>query len=223
MINDLRRLNNISINSVGDPVFKTYGRVLSGYNFDEWKNYMEHKSAMPDDGNVYKASVSEMENTEICRRLQKEVYGGMEIEVGYCNGKNSTMNGFEYHKGSEINIAFTDIVLFLGHTWDIDCNNKYNVENAEVFYAKKGTAFEMYQTTLHLSPCRVSDSGFKAVVVLPRGTNTELEYSVNGGVGENRLLFMKNKWMIAHPERKQLVCKGVFPGLVGENLEIHYK
>ncbi|HKL60539.1 MAG TPA: DUF4867 family protein, partial [Sphaerochaeta sp.] len=34
---------------------------------------------------------------------------------------------------------------------------------------------------------------------------------------EDRLLFKKNKWMIAHPERHQLVSQNVHVGLVGEN------
>ncbi|MDD4573138.1 MAG: DUF4867 family protein, partial [Sphaerochaeta sp.] len=34
---------------------------------------------------------------------------------------------------------------------------------------------------------------------------------------EDRLLFKKNKWMLAHPEREQLVSQNVHVGLVGEN------
>ncbi len=37
----------------------------------------------------------------------------MPIQIGYCNGRNTTYNGFEYHKGSEINIAVTDFMLVL--------------------------------------------------------------------------------------------------------------
>jgi hypothetical protein len=39
-------------------------------------------------------------------------------------------------------------------------------------------------------------------------------------VPESRFLFMKNKWLIAHPERKLLVEKGAFVGIMGVNIEI---
>lgn len=89
---------------------------------------------------------------------------------------------------------------------------------------EKGTAIEMYQTTLHLSPCRVSDIGFKDVVILPRGTNTPLN---NGGadeaaIGEERLLLQKNKWVIAHHDREPLIKQGAYPGLLGENKKLYY-
>ena len=63
-------------------------------------------------------------NPEMCIRdsLRDSFYGGMDIQVGYCNGRNTTYNGFEYHKGSEINIAVTDFMLVLGHTWEIRDN-----------------------------------------------------------------------------------------------------
>ena len=155
----------------------------------------------------------------VCRRWK--FYGDMPIEVGYCNGRNTTWNGFEYHKGSEINVAVTDFMLILGHVWQIE-NNTYRFENAKVFFVPQGTAVEMYQTTLHLSPCRVCDAGFKGIVILPRGTNTPLEDKTPGDDPESRLLLQRNKWVIAHPEREPLIKQGAYPGLLGENRELHY-
>ena len=145
----------------------------------------------------------------------------MDIQVGYCNGRNTTYNGFEYHKGSEINIAVTDFMLVLGHTWEIR-DNTYRVEDAKVFFVEKGTAIEMYQTTLHLSPCRVTDKGFKDIVILPRGTNTPLENRRQPVEEEGKLLLQRNKWVIAHPGREPLIRQGAFPGLLGENRELKY-
>ena len=85
-------------------------------------------------------------------QVKNGLYGGMDIEIGYCNGRNTTYNGFEYHKGSEINVAVTNFMLVLGHVWEIK-DNTYRVEDARVFFVPRGTAIEMYQTTLHLSPC----------------------------------------------------------------------
>ena len=221
MLKRLNQKNDVVIHSVREACFKSYGRVVEGYDFSELAAYMEEKTEIPAEGNVYTPSVPEMEQTEAAEKLQAVMYGGMPIEIGYCNGRNTTYNGFEYHKGSEINIAVTDFMLVLGHTWDIK-ENTYKVEDAEVFYVEKGTAIEMYQTTLHLSPCRVCDEGFKDIVVLPKGTNTPLERREECDEGEGRLLLQKNKWVLPHPQREPLIRQGAHPGVIGENKELYY-
>lgn len=220
-LKEANKKQNVEIYSIQDARFKTYGRVLKGYDFQELAEYMETKSEMPEAGNIYKASVEEMESTDIARIIQNQVYGQMEIEVGYCNGKNSTFNGMEYHKGSEINVAVTDFMLILGHTWDIQ-DNTYRVEQAEVFFLEKGDAVELYQTTLHLSPCKVQEEGFKGIVILPKGTNTPLEGEKRQIEEIDRLLLQKNKWVIAHAEREPLMKQGAFPGIIGKNIELYY-
>lgn len=221
MIERLNQVNDVKILSVFDDEFKTYGNIVTGYDFSGIVSYMEKSTDIPESGNVYVASVPEMESIDVVNQVQDVFYGGMPIQVGYCNGRNTTYNGFEYHKGSEINIAVTDFMLVLGHTWLIK-DNKYLVENAQVFFVPKGTAIEMFQTTLHLSPCRVCDEGFKGVVILPRGTNTPLDKKPENAEGEARLLLQRNKWVLAHPEREPLMKQGAFPGLIGENKELKY-
>ena len=222
MLSHLNQVNDVTIHSVFDEEFKTFGNVVTGYDFSELVSYMETKTEIPEQGNIYVASVPEMEGLAVTERIQNEFYGGMPIQVGYCNGRNSTYNGFEYHKGSEINVAITDFMLVLGHTWLIASDGTYRVEDATVFFVPKGTAIEMFQTTLHLSPCKVTDDGFRGIVVLPRGTNTPLEVKPANREGENKLLLQKNKWVIAHPEREPLIKQGAFPGLLGENKELKY-
>lgn len=223
MLKRLNEKNDVPILSVRDSEFKSYGRVVEGVDFSGLIRYMEDKTEIPEKGNIYFASVPEMENTEAAEKVQNLLYGEMPIEIGYCNGRNTTYNGFEYHKGSEINIAVTDFMLVLGHTWEIK-ENTYKIEDAKVFFVEKGTAIEMYQTTLHLSPCRVCEAGFKDIVILPRGTNTPLEKKKpdTGEGTEERLLLQKNKWVIAHPEREPLIRQGAYPGLLGENKELYY-
>lgn len=222
MLEHLNEVNDVKILSVFDDEFKTYGNVVTGYDFTELNTYMETKTDIPEEGNIYVASVPEMEKMNIVNTIQNEIYGGMPIQVGYCNGRNTTYNGFEYHKGSEINVAVTDFMLVLGHTWLIASDGTYKIEDAKVFFVPKGTAIEMFQTTLHLSPCRVYDGGFRGIVILPRGTNTPLESKPANCEGENKLLLQKNKWVIAHPEREPLIKQGAFPGLIGENKELKY-
>ena len=220
MLKRLNQVNDVVIRSVTDAAFKTYGRVVTGYDFQAVIDYMAAHTTIPAEGNMYIPSVEAMEGLEIFPLLQNSFYGGMPIQIGYCNGRNTTYNGFEYHKGSEINIAVTDFMLVLGHTWDIR-DKTYQSQDAEVFFVEKGMAVEMYQTTLHLSPCRVTDAGFKDIVVLPRGTNTPLEKK-EIHEAENELLLQKNKWVLAHPDREPLIRQGAYPGFIGENKELFY-
>ncbi len=230
LLDALNECNDVTIHSVNDDIFKSFGKVLGGYDMSGLIDYMEKHTDIPSEGNVYVASVEEMEADPVAAEISAVTYGGMPIEIGYCNGRNSTYNGFEYHKGSEINVAVTDFMLVLGHSYDI-VDNTIDVSQATVFFVPKGTAIEMYQTTLHLSPLKVTDDGFKGVVILPRGTNTPLaeeEIAARdalveaGSDPEARLLLQRNKWVIAHPDREPLMKQGALGGVTGENKELFY-
>ena len=217
----LNAVNDVKIYSVYDSEFASYGRVREGYDASEIIDYLNLKTSVPESGNVYVARDEAFESMEIFKRFEREIYGGMPIQIGYCNGRNTTYNGFEYHKCSELNIAATPFMLVLGHVWQIE-RNSFKVGNEKVFFVPKGTCIELYQTTLHLSPLRTSDEGFKAGVVLLKGTNTPLATKPVLKEGENELLLQTNKWVIAHAEREPLVRQGAHIGLIGENKELKY-
>ena len=84
-----------------------------------------------------------------------------------------------------------------------------------MFYFPAGTVLECYATTLHYSPFQVNKDGFGWVVALPEGTNTPLESEYS-----NKLLWAKNKWLIAHKENTSLIEKGAVAGVMGINTEI---
>jgi hypothetical protein len=216
--NELVKQNDrMLIKDVHDRSFVPFGKIINGYDFSGLMDYMEKETAVPEQGNVYKASVPELEQFPVKEMLENGFYGEMPIEIGYCNGQNSTLNGLEYHIGSEINVAVTDLVLMLGKLQDV-VNDKYKTEDVEVFFVKKGTGLQLYETTLHFSPCKTGQEGFKCIVILPRGTNEPLKSDRR--TDGDKLLFARNKWLLAHPERKVLMEKGAWPGIIGENLEI---
>ena len=62
----------------------------------------------------------------------------------------------------------------------------------------------------------MNEGGFQCVVVLPKGTNTELTFQTEK-TGEDSLMTAKNKWLIAHEDAK---IAGAFNGLKGENITI---
>ena len=229
-LEELNSINKVRINSVHGDAFRSYGRVIEGYDVSGLIRFMEEHTSVSEKGNVYVASVPEMEAVMAADDAYSALTGGMPFQAGYCNGRNSTFNGFEYHKACEINIAVTDFMLALGHSWDISADLSYSVDQAEVFYVEKGTVIEMFGTTLHLSPLRTWEDGFKAVVLLPRGVNTPLteeektarDNAFAAGDKEARLLLQRGKWVISHPEREPLIKQGAHPGVLGENRELFF-
>ncbi|MBE6050302.1 MAG: DUF4867 family protein [Clostridium sp.] len=204
------------IRKVTDIEFRKYGRVLENYNCKEILEVMKD-TPLPNDV-IYEPSIRELEELEIAKDLKDREYGGLDIQIGYCNGNNHLLNAVEYHRSSEINIAVNDLILLIGSQQDIKENYTYDTSKIEAFLVPAGTIIEVFATTLHYAPCNASDGGFRCVVVLPRDTNLPLENKVES-LGEDALLFAKNKWLIAHKE-SGLEEDGAFIGLIGENISI---
>jgi len=204
----------VKIQKVTDPAFRKYGQVLEGYDFTGLIKEMKH-TPVPEDV-IYVPSVEELEALDIMKDLQNKGYGGLPVQIGYCNGHNKKLNAVEYHRNSEINVAVTDIVLLIGHQQDIEPDHTYDTSKIEAFLVPAGTGIEVYATTLHYAPCHVNEGGFQCVVVLPKGTNTDLTFQTEK-TGEDSLMTAKNKWLIAHEDAK---IAGAFNGLKGENITI---
>ena len=204
----------MKIQNVTDASFRKYGKVLEGYDFTALIREMKH-TPVPENV-IYVPSAEELESLDVARELQNKGYGGLPIEIGYCNGHNRKLNAVEYHRNSEINVAVTDLVLLIGHQQDIEPDFTYDTANIEAYLVPAGTGIEVYATTLHYAPCHVNDAGFQCVVVLPRGTNTDLTFQTETD-GEDRLQTAKNKWLIAHEDAK---IQGAFNGLKGKNISL---
>ena len=204
----------MKIQKVTDPAFRKYAQVLEGYDFTGLIKEMKH-TPVPEDV-IYVPSVEELEALDIMKDLQNKGYGGLPVQIGYCNGHNKKLNAVEYHRNSEINVAVTDLVLLIGHQQDIEPDHTYDTSKIEAFVVPAGTGIEVYATTLHYAPCHVNEGGFQCVVVLPKGTNTDLTFQTEK-TGEDSLMTAKNKWLIAHEDAK---IAGAFNGLKGEYITI---
>lgn len=209
-------MSTVIIKSVFDKEFKKYGQVLKNYDCSEIIEKMK-SAPLPSDV-IYEPSIKELEDLKIAEELKDREFGGLPIQIGYCNGNNYLLNAVEYHRTSEINIAVTDLILLLGWQQDINDDYSYDTSKIEAFKVPAGTAIEAYATTLHYAPCNANEDGFKCVVVLPRDTNLSLENTVEK-IGEDALLFAKNKWLIGHKDTN-LGDQGAFLGLVGENISL---
>lgn len=205
----------IEIKKVTDPAFRKYGRVVQGIDFSGLVEALNTKTPLPDDV-VYEPSVAELEELPVFAELQSKAYGELPIQIGYCNGKNYLLNALEYHRSSEINVAGTDAILLVGSQQDITDDFTYDTSLVEAFLVPKGTAVEVYATTLHYAPCSAQESGFQVAIVLPKDTNLPLENDHAGW--EDRLITAKNKWLIGHAEGG--LPEGSHIGLIGENVSI---
>ncbi|MGL6202446.1 MAG: DUF4867 family protein [Lachnospiraceae bacterium] len=204
----------MKIQNVTDRSFRRYGRVLESFDVSELLREMKH-TPLPDDV-IYVPSVAELESIPIFEAFKNRVYGGLPIQIGFCNGHNQTLNALEYHRDSELNVAVTDLILLIGSREDVKDDFTYDTSLVEAFLIPAGTAIEVYATTLHYAPCGVKGDGFRCVVILPRDTNKEITFTI-GKDGEDRLMTAKNKWLIAHQEAN---IDGAFNGLIGENITL---
>ncbi len=207
----------MQIYKVTDPEFKKYGKVLEGYDTTALLKALEDKTPLPE-GVDYVMSCADLEYTDLFGQLQNNAYGGMPIQLGYCNGHNTKLNCLEYHRDSELNIGSRDFILLLATVEDI-VDGKLDTAKVKAFYAEAGQVVEVYATSLHYAPCSAkSGEGFKVVIVLPKGTN--------GGVPaftavneEDKWMTAANKWLLAHAEAAE-AADGAYVGLTGENIDI---
>ncbi|MGL1892915.1 MAG: DUF4867 family protein [Spirochaetaceae bacterium] len=211
MLERLRELNpNLQLFNVDSKEFTFYGHQLKGHNFAPM--FSDALKAMEKDGPTYFKDIESLHKTPSFTYLKDTVFGEIEIQTGICFGNNTLLNGMEWHKSSEVIISVTDVVLMLGKHTDI-VNDSWNSSLTQCFYLPKGTAVELYAGTLHLAPCRTSETPFCTIIVLPTGTNSPLKNSTT-----DNTLFMQNKWLICHND-SPAVKRGAYVGINGDNLD----
>ena len=206
----------MKIYSVFDPEFAAYGKVLGGYDTAQLLDAMK-EIPMPESGTAYEPGIGSLEACGIAQTFADRAYGGMPVQVGMCWGFNTKLNCLEYHRDSELNIGVTSYVLLLAKAEDFS-DGSLDTAKVKAFRAPAGAVVEVYETSLHYAPCQVSEEGFRVCVVLPKGTNTE-KPAITAGNDEDRLLWARNKWLIAHPESAE-AADGAYVGLTGENIDI---
>ena len=207
----------MKIRSVYDAAFKAYGQILEGYETAELLKAME-EIPLPDAGTAYRPGIESLEACAVFADFRDRAYGGMPVQLGMCWGRNTKLNCLEYHRDSEVNIGTTDFILLLARRDEIE-DGVLDTEKVVTFRVPAGVPVEVYATTLHFAPCEVPEAdGFRVAVVLPEGTNTE-KPAVEVKNKEDRRLWARNKWLLAHPESRQ-AQNGAYIGLRGLNIDI---
>lgn len=217
MIKTLRLLNpHFTLHDIHSDPFKKYGTIIHDFDFSSIESYIHKNYKIADDHVDYIANLEYFQNSSIKSTIENDYFGGMEVEIGWCSGQNDKMGGLEYHIGNEMTIALTNLLIILGDLRDVE-KYKYDSRNTEIFFVPKGTVYNLYATTLHYAPCQTEKTGFETIVILPALTNTPLVNKTN-----DKLLFMRNKWLMVHPDNTKDIALGAYPGIVGENIKLNY-
>ena len=208
----------MKIYQVTDPEFAEYGKVVTGVDVQPIVDALEAHTPLPE-ATDYVAEDPALQSLEAAKALAPTLFGGIPAQFGWCNGHNTKLNCVEYHRSSEFNLGTEDFILLLGRECDITADWKLDTDTIKAFKVPAGVLVEVYATSLHYAPCHVDPAkGFKVLVALPQGTNVGI-CETEGKSGEDKLLRMTNKWLIAHPEASE-AQDGAWVGLEGVNIDI---
>ena len=122
-----------------------------------------------------------------------------------------------------------------GYDWAplLDAMNQYTPIPADVAYVPSVRELEAVESTkkiledevfgelpIEIGYCNGNPDGFRCVIVLPKGTNVDLEKKI-ARTGENALLTANNKWRICHKD-SGITDEGAYFGMIGENITLEH-
>ena len=208
----------MKIYSVYDPEFKPYGQIVAGME-DTVREILKALETTPCTDHVEYVPYDDcLQELPAMVEVSEHCFGGMPVQLGWCNGHNMKLNCLEYHRNSEFNLGTEDFILLLGRQEEIE-NGIFDTAKTKAFRVPAGVMVEVYATTLHYAPCHCDASkGFRVLVALPWGTNTDRPVMENKTM-EDEILTSRNKWLLAHPESSE-AKGGAKVGLTGENIDI---
>lgn len=208
----------MKINSVFDPEFSAYGRTVTGLEDAVAELLGALRDAPLPDGVEYVPTDPILQELPAAVEISEHCFGGMPVQLGWCNGHNTRLNCLEYHRDSEFNLGTEDFILLLAKREEME-NGLLDTAKVRAFRVPAGTLVEIYAVTLHYAPCHCDpEKGFRVLVALPWLTNTERPV-MDDRTGEDVLLTARNKWLLAHPESDEAKA-GARVGLTGPNIDI---
>lgn len=208
----------MTIYSVFDPEFKPYGQIVTGLD-QTVRELLTGLAATPQGPAVeYVPTDPALQELPAAVELSEHCFGGMPVQLGWCNGRNTRLNCLEYHRDSEFNLGTEDFILLLARQEEI-VDGVLDTARVKAFRVPAGVLVEVYATTLHYAPCHCDAAkGFRVLVALPWGTNTGRPVMENK-TAEDPYLTARNKWLLAHPDSDE-ARGGAKVGLTGKNIDI---
>ena len=208
----------MKIYSVNDPEFKPYGRVVTGLEAAKAEILQALATTPLPEATDYVAEEPVLQGLPAMVEVSKHLFGGMPVQLGWCNGHNTKLNCLEYHRDSEFNLGTEAFILLLAKQDEME-NGVLDTAKVRAFRVPRGVVVEVYATTLHYAPCSASrGEGFRVLVALPRGTNGA-KPEMTPINDEDKLLWACNKWLLAHAESAE-AAQGAVVALKGANIDI---
>ena len=204
--------------SVFDSEFKPYGQVVKGLD-ETVQEILTALATTPCTDHVEYVPYDDcLQELPAMVEISEHCFGGMPVQLGWCNGHNTKLNCLEYHRDSEFNLGTEDFILLLARQEEIE-DGILDTAKVKAFKVPAGVLVEVYATTLHYAPCHADpDKGFRVLVALPWLTNTDRPMMDNK-TPEDEIMTARNKWLLAHPESSE-AKGGAKVGLKGENIDI---
>ena len=208
----------MKIYSVYDPEFRHYGQIVEGMG-DSIQEILAVLRQLPvPESPAYVAEEPALQTLPAMEEISQRLYGGMPVQLGWCNGHNTKLNCLEYHRDSEFNLGTEQFILLLARQDEIQ-DGMLDTAKVKAFWVPAGVMVECFATTLHYAPCHVDpEKGYQVLIALPKGTNTE-KPDITPKSWEDRLLWARNKWLLAHCDAPE-ATEGAYIGLSGENIDI---
>lgn len=204
--------------SVFDPAFKPYGQVVKGLD-ETVSEILTALATTPCTDHVEYVPYDDcLQELPAMVEVSEHCFGGMPVQLGWCNGHNTMLNCLEYHRDSEFNLGTEDFILLLARQEEIE-DGILDTAKVKAFKVPAGVMVEVYATTLHYAPCHAdADKGFRVLVALPWLTNTDRP-NIENLTAEDEIMTARNKWLLAHPDSSE-AKGGAKVGLKGENIDI---
>ena len=207
----------MKILSVYDEAFRPYGRGVEGYPVEGILKALAETPCT--DAVVYEPRIEALHQAENAQAIGEALYGGMPFQFGFCNGVNTKLNCLEFHRDSEFNLGTEDFILLVAKQDDV-IDGMLDTAKVVAFKAPAGVLVECYATTLHYAPCSAKlGQGFRVLIALPDKTNTDYEGVRQGVNAMDKMLWARNKWLLAHPESSE-AAQGAGVALTGVNVDI---
>ena len=202
----------MKIQQVEDKAFSTYGRVLEGYALSPLLKAMEH-TPLPKGEVIYVPGMEELEDLPVAKAFKDRAFGGLPIQVGFCNGFNTYLNAVEYHRSSEINVAVTDMILLVGRQQDITEEYTYDAKILGAYYQEQLEK----QKNIEIQYCaridRITKTEKSFVIYLEDGTEYETSFVLNASYASVNQILQKlenvgtEKFKIKYELCEIILCK----------------
>ncbi|MBR4070944.1 MAG: DUF4867 family protein, partial [Clostridia bacterium] len=133
----------MKIYSVYDSEFKPYGQVVSGLDEAVAEILEALKTTPLPEAVGYVPEEACLQELPAATEVSEHLYGGMPVQMGWCNGHNTKLNCLEYHRDSEFNLGTEDFILLVAKQDEI-ADGKLDTSKVKAFRAPAGVMVECY-------------------------------------------------------------------------------